>query len=236
LQSVLFLDKIEHIFFDLDHTLWDFDSNSRETLSELYDRFLISELTKVDPRQFVMIYQKHNERCWDLYRKNRLSKSRLRSLRFEQTFAEIGIPNRKLARTFGDAYIEICPQKSKLNEGAIECLDYLVKRKQLHILSNGFQEIQLMKLSASGIQGYFNQVITSELARSKKPDKKIFDFALKCTGAKPEEALLIGDNFEVDIVGGTGAGWSTIHYDQKAPSSSIGVIRDLRELLDVFSS
>jgi putative hydrolase of the HAD superfamily len=162
-----------HVFFDLDNTLWDFDANSKETLSELFDEFSLDGLTGVTKEYFIQRYFFQNDRYWDLYRQNRVSKARLRSIRFEVTLRDIGIDNKSLARQVGKAYLEQCPLKSNLIEGAEEVIKALHGSHQLHVLSNGFQDTQILKLKSCSMHSYFDHVITSERECSKATTENV---------------------------------------------------------------
>jgi putative hydrolase of the HAD superfamily len=224
------LDRIQHIYFDLDHTLWDFEANSRETLDELFDHFEIASMCKAKKDDFIDRYVHLNTKYWALYRENRISKARLRTVRFETTLKDFGINNKPLSRAIGKKYVEDCPKKTRLNEGAIELLDLLKDKYPLHILSNGFHEVQLVKLKASGLDVYFDQVITSEMANAKKPNPRIFQFANKRCQTTAEESLMIGDNLEIDVRGAVDYGWKAIHYN---PSKISHELLSVDSLLDI---
>ena len=226
---------IEHIFFDLDHTLWDFDTNSQETLEELFHSFNLGQLGNgSSSAEFYSIYIEHNDRLWDDYRNNRVSKGRLRKLRFERAFAEIGIEDKRLARNIGDVYMDVCPLKSKLNDGAIELLDAIRDAYQLHILSNGFQETQITKLKSSGILEYFQTIITSERANSRKPKPEMYAYAKRITGAQPEESLMIGDGLDIDVKGALDAGWRAVHFDPSRKGEYNPCVGALTELIPIL--
>ncbi|GAB5539412.1 MAG: YjjG family noncanonical pyrimidine nucleotidase [Salibacteraceae bacterium] len=206
------MDKIEHVFFDLDHTLWDFEKNSQETLAEIFNLFKLEALTNTSLHNFITRYQHHNTRMWRLYRENRMSKGRLRSARFEAVLADFRVSDKPLAKQIGRYYIEHSPRKTAIHEGTVEILEHLSKRYELHVITNGFEEVQHLKLQCSAIDHYFKNVITSEMARAKKPDPRIFQTALKITGGRPETSIMIGDNYEVDVKGAEAVGWSAIHF------------------------
>lgn len=212
------MDKVEHIFFDLDHTLWDFDTNSKQTLAELYESFSLEEKGIAQCDHFINQYLLHNDRFWALYRENRISKGRLRNSRFEATLRDFGINDKAFAKRIGAAYVELCPQKTVLHEGALDVLDRLKKSYILHIISNGFQEVQMIKLEVSGLLPFFNEIITSEKANAKKPSNRIFHFAERKTNSEPAQSLMIGDNYEIDVLGAIGAGWHAIHFSPNQES------------------
>ena len=171
--------KIEHLFFDLDRTLWDFETNSYEELTNLYHVHSLHQLGISLPDEFIKVYKKINESCWKKYRLNQLSKEKLRSERFLLTLEYFGIINHKLATKIGNDYVNNSPFRTKLIPFTIELLNALKDHFQLHIITNGFEEVQHIKLRESGLNHYFNKVITSEMAGAKKPDPSIFDYALK---------------------------------------------------------
>jgi putative hydrolase of the HAD superfamily len=225
------LDNIEHIFFDLDHTLWDFDSNSRQTLNELYHEFDLSSFGIEKPEHFIERYILQNEKLWAMYRENRISKNRLRNARFEATLRDFKINDKQLSKDIGKAYVDQSPHKTKLNDGALSLLKTLNTKYSLHIISNGFQEVQMIKLNASGLMPFFKKIITSEKASAKKPNPRIFDYANKATGAEANKSLMVGDNYDIDILGALNANWRAIHYSPEGASKHGEVIRRLPDLL-----
>lgn len=228
------LTDIQHIFFDLDNTLWDFNHNSREAIGELFEHDDLNGQIDVDRETFIDRYIDHNERYWSLYRENRISKSRLRIARFEAVLTEFGVEDKPLARRLCDIYMAECPKKSKLIDGAKEVLDALHGSYQLHILSNGFAETQFTKLKASGIDSYFEQVITSERASSRKPQDRIYAFAEQLTGAQPEHSLMIGDYVDIDVIGAVDRGWHAIHYNPAGEEHDYPSITHLSELVSLL--
>ena len=205
--------KYKHLFFDLDNTLWDFEKNSHETFNELYD-YHLAGLNKIPSvKAFFDAYTIHNTRLWGLYRESRITKDELKDTRFLITLQEFGVDDKGLASTLSDEYTYRSPRKGILFPGTIETLENLKDRFQLHIITNGFEEIQHVKLEFAGLTKYFEYLITSEQAGSKKPDAKIFNFALEQAGAKAEESLMIGDDLEVDIIGAKTIGMDTVFFD-----------------------
>ncbi|MEQ9188477.1 MAG: YjjG family noncanonical pyrimidine nucleotidase [Cryomorphaceae bacterium] len=231
------MSKYKHIFFDLDHTLWDFHTNSVEALEELFVSFDLSNVTKVSSsKYFIDRYIFHNDRMWDMYRKNRMSKSRLRKARFEAALKDVGLDDKKLAKQIGMAYLDVCPRKTKLNEGAMEVVLELKKNHVLHILSNGFHETQLVKLECSGLAPHFENVITSEKAGAKKPSPRIFQFAERVTGALKTESLMVGDNLEIDVKGAHAFGWDAIHYNEMEVTHIFPAVKRLPDIMGMLGS
>ncbi len=231
------LKNVKHIFFDLDKTLWDFDTNSFLALKELYLKHELSAHGIPSIEEMVDIYYKINQKLWAEYAKNNISKETLRTERFNQTFEYFGIYNYQLAFQFGLDYVEISPQKNNLFPHAKEVLEYLYSKYQLHIITNGFEEVQYIKLKSSGIINFFNAIITSEKAKAKKPDKIIFEYALNCTKALPENSIMIGDDLDVDIKGALNVKFRAIHFTPQSAGKtsddyiSINSLCKLKEIL-----
>lgn len=225
--------KYKHLFFDLDMTLWDFETNAHEAYRDIYTKFKLKSLGIASIDSFLECYFVHNDKLWDLYRKGQIEKEVLRSLRFELTLRDFGIDDPGLAEAIGMEYITISPQKTNLFPHVHEVLQYLQGRYPLYIITNGFEEVQYTKLKNSRLDGYFRHVVTSEDAGCKKPDPGIFNYALEKAGAKAEDCLMIGDDPEVDILGAQSAGMDGIYFNPKKISSNgyvNYVIHDLIEL------
>lgn len=229
--------KYKHLFFDLDRTIWDFEKNSHETLSELYTEFNLSSLGVKSFQEFSSLYLKHNEQLWDDYAKGIVDKETLRTQRFHKTFLDFGITDAKLTLKFADCYVLNSPLKTHLHPFAIETLTYLSEKYTLHIITNGFEEVQHIKMKTSGIKDYFLNVITSELAGSKKPGKKIFHYSLYRAKAKSRESIMIGDSLEIDVLGAKNAGIDQVYFnpDKLKHSSDITYeINCLSELMKIL--
>ena len=204
---------IKHIFFDLDRTLWDFETNSHETLLEICNNYHLKEKGILDYEEFINTYKIHNEKLWDLYRVDAISQKDLRRERFQRTLADFGINNFNLSEKIGEDYIIICPRKNKLYPFAMEILDYLKEKYILHIITNGFNKTQHTKLKHSNLRPYFEQIITSEKTGVKKPNPAIFDHALKLAKSTKEESVYIGDDLVVDILACQNFGIKGIYFN-----------------------
>lgn len=227
------MKDIEHIFFDLDRTLWDFEKNSGDTLSELFQELKLAEAGIPDVNAFIHIYVKMNDLCWQLYRENKISKAELRTIRFEKALNHFKVQNQHLTHALAELYVERSPFKTALFPGTIETLQYLSLKYSLHIITNGFEEVQHIKLRESGMRPYFKHIITSERAGCKKPDKQIFQFALGSAGASSYNSLMIGDDWEVDVKGAMDAGMKAIHFhpeNEQSKENSPFTIQSLSEL------
>ena len=194
--------KYKHIFFDLDRTLWDFETNSLETLNEL----IFESKLQVDAIKFIECYQEHNKRLWNDYGLGLVDKEQLRSGRFQKAFADFNIQDDSLISFFSDEYVSRSPLKKNLLPFSHEILQYLGSRYVLHIITNGFEEVQHVKMQQCNISGYFKEIITSEKAGAKKPSADIFNYALSVAGADITTSLMIGDSWEADIEGARNAG------------------------------
>lgn len=223
-----------HLFFDLDRTLWDMDRNSKETLTELYHHHKLLDRGIRSADEFVQHYLRYNDILWDRYRRGLIDKASLRVLRFRQSLAHFGVKDEALATAFGDDYVNEAPKKTYLLPGAIELLEELGQHFTLHIITNGFEEVQHVKLRNCAIDRFFSEIVTSEKAGCTKPDKRIFAYALRASGAQRHEALMIGDDLETDIEGAQKAGWDQAWLNtDKAPAKKTPptyIISELQEL------
>jgi putative hydrolase of the HAD superfamily len=199
------------LFFDLDHTLWDFETNSKETIQELYTTHRLAELGIVDFDGFYSTYSAHNHRLWDRYTKGFIKQEELRWKRVYLSLLDFKVANEPLAKEMSLAYLEILPNKKHLFPYTIEILDYLKEKEyKMHLITNGFESVQFKKIKNSGLQDYFIEVITSEASNSLKPQKEIFEYALKNAKASVEKSIMIGDNEFADIQGGINMGMDTV--------------------------
>ena len=229
--------KYKHIFFDLDRTLWDFEENSNETLLELCNKYNIASRGISDHNEFITKYKLHNEHLWALYRENKISQKKLRSQRFYNTLLDYGIDDFKLSEKIGLDYIEICPKKTKLFPYVLEVLNYLKNKYYLHIITNGFEKTQLIKLKCSALMPFFLNIVTSEKIGFKKPNPKIFEYALQKSQAIKSESIYVGDDLEVDILGCQNFGIDGIFFNpQKTPHKEKVTyeISSLTQLLEIF--
>jgi putative hydrolase of the HAD superfamily len=214
--------KYKHIFFDLDHTLWDFDANARATLEMLHLDKQLHDKGVHDFELFHKNYLQHNEKLWERYRKGQIRQDELRLKRMKLTLLDFKITDEVLAKELGDLFLQMLPTRTLLFPHTRDVLDYLAnKGYQLHLITNGFENTQHSKLSNSGLSHYFAKVITSEGSNSLKPQKEIFEYALTLTGAQVHESLMIGDTIEVDIAGAMSVGMDQVHVNYNHSSQSI---------------
>jgi len=231
----------KHIFFDLDHTLWDYESNAKLTLFELHDRFELDAIGISTAQEFYFHFTKINDELWNQFNVGKITKFELRDSRFPSIFEASGaimkmVPDDLFKRISRDFILE-CSKKSGVFAGAKEILDYLQPNYPLHIITNGFEETQSVKLKSAGIDRYFNQVITSERAGSKKPLKGIFNYAMKHAKAVPEDSIMIGDNLIADIKGARDFGIDQVYFNpEKKPHQQVSTyeISNLTELKSIL--
>lgn len=206
--------QYKHLFFDLDHTLWDFEANSRQTLQELHDTLQLEAKGIHDFDLFHKNYLAHNDKLWERYRNGYIKVDELRWKRMWLTLLDFKIANEPLAREMGTLFLDLLPTRKLLFPYTVEILDYLTEKEyKLHLITNGFEKTQHSKLQHSGLDRYFIEVITSEGSNSLKPKKEIFDYAFKKTGAAISESIMIGDAIDVDILGAVNAGIDQVHVN-----------------------
>ncbi len=226
------------IFFDLDHTIWDFDKNAEETLHELYYKFNFNKLFNNESAdKFIETYTTNNHRVWNLYHHGKIDKPTLRKMRFADTFTELGVDPILFPVSFEEEYLKICPTKTNLFPNAIETLKYLKNKYNLHLISNGFKEACQSKLKHSNLTPYFKTVVISEVFGVNKPDPRIFQFALNNSNATKEESIMIGDNIDADIRGAQNMGMEAIYFNTigtQKPNDVVNMITDLKELKELF--
>ena len=230
--------QYKHLFFDLDHTLWDFEANSCQTMQDLYYKLDLASRGVNDFDLFHKHYIVHNDKLWDRYRKGFVKVDELRWKRMWLTLLEFKIGDESLARQMGEQFLEALPSRTILFPYTIEILTYLRgKGYQLHLITNGFEKTQHSKIQNSGLSGYFGEVITSEGSNSIKPHKEIFEYAFRVTGAEPARSIMLGDSFEADIQGAINAGIDQVyvnHLGIEPPVKPTYTVSSLKELEEIF--
>jgi putative hydrolase of the HAD superfamily len=230
--------RYKHLFFDLDHTLWDFEANSKLTLQEIYDKLELQSKGIHDFDLFHKNYLAHNDKLWERYLNGFIKVDELRWKRMWLTLLDFKVGDEMLAREMGVKFLDLLPTRKLLFPYAVEILQYLSEKKyNLHLITNGFEKTQHSKLKNSAIDKYFMEVITSESSNSLKPHKEIFDYALAKTGARKEESIMIGDSIEVDIQGAINAGIDQVYVNHINESPAVGptyTVHSLKELENIF--
>ncbi len=229
--------KYKHLFFDLDRTLWDFDKNTEKTLKELFRDFNLRN-TFGDFLFFKARYEYHNKKLWAAYYQDRIKKDELIYRRFYLTLKEAGLDNIVLAKEIAQDFLEFGALQTETFPNTHQSLEYLKsKNYELHIITNGFNGIQELKLKNSKLDSFFNKIITSEDAGANKPHAKIFEFAFKLTGALSTNSIMIGDDLNTDIKGARDIGMDHVFFNPKRANhneTTTYEIENLSELMTIL--
>jgi putative hydrolase of the HAD superfamily len=225
-----------HIFFDLDHTLWDTDRNSSESLSELYKEMALDAHGLPEFEKFLECYRSHNERLWGLFSENKIGRDAVRINRFRYTLEDFNLRNYELANILSEEFAKRTPYKSHLIADTLHVLKNISSRYNLSIITNGFKESQAIKMKHSGIDNYFTHLFISEEVGFNKPDVRIFEHALSVSGTSCAEALMVGDTYETDITGARSANIDQAYLKAVHPEDHIATykISKLTELLTIL--
>lgn len=237
--AVLCIMQYRHLFFDLDHTLWDFDANARVTLESLYEELKLKERGVHDFELFYRNYLVHNEKLWERYRKGFIRQDELRTKRMWLSLLDFKIADDALSKAMSVRFLELLPTRTILFPHAKEILQYLKEKDyQLHLITNGFEKVQHSKLKYSGLDVFFEEVITSEGSNSLKPNKEIFDYALLRTGATVSNSIMLGDTLDADIQGAMNAGMDQVFVNHLGVTEieikPTYVVNSLKELEQIF--
>lgn len=220
---------IKHVFFDLDHTLWDFETNSDIAFNTIFKHHNI----KVDIQKFLNYYRSINEAYWKLYREEKITKNELRYGRLKDTFLKVNYEiEDELIDNLAVDYIDELPNNNQLFEGTHEILKHLYPNYKLHIITNGFNDVQFKKIENSGLSNYFDKIVTSEDAGVKKPNPIIFKYALDTVNASAKESIMIGDNWETDVMGALNNGIDAIYFNfhKRSVAENIKSVNHLIEI------
>lgn len=225
--------KYKHLFFDLDHTLWDFETNAHLTLVELYHKYALGNYFE-SFEQFFDAYEPGNLELWAQYRDGKVTKAFLNTERFYRPMKQFGFDDYGQAQAFADDFVAISPLKTALLPHAIELLDYLRNRYQMHIITNGFHQTQVLKLQHSGLRPYFQHVFISEVIGANKPHKAFFEHAVKSANARKRESLVIGDSLEADVVGARNFGLDQVYFNPSLRPHHEKVTLEISSLKQLF--
>ncbi|MBE0391959.1 MULTISPECIES: YjjG family noncanonical pyrimidine nucleotidase [unclassified Flavobacterium] len=223
------ITNISDVFFDLDHTLWDFDKNSEITFGKILSNYHPS----VQITEFIEKYVPINQACWKLYQFDKITHEELRYNRLKESFDAINyvITDAQIS-VIAEDYLTHLPDNNHLFDGAFEVLDYLNERYNLHIITNGFAAVQDRKIKNAQLEDYFLTITNSELAGVKKPNPVIFEYALDLAKAKKENSIMIGDSLEADVEGALNIGLDAIFFNESnvKVASNIKQVNHLLEL------
>ena len=227
------LKKYKHIFFDLDRTLWDFDAAAEVAFERIYEQYNLKSLGIPSAHEFHEVYHPLNERLWELYREDKITKADLNRTRFLKPLEHYGIHDVELADHLSEDYVYWSPRIVRLVPGTMELLEYLKPKYHLHLITNGFEEVQDTKLTLSGMKPYFETLTVSEEVGVKKPNPEIFQYALRKAHATAEESLMIGDEMDVDIDGARAAGIDTVLFNPRGEKIEGERTFEVRNLLEI---
>ena len=224
------MDEIKHIFFDLDHTLWDFEKNSALAFEKIFQELKFS----IDTQQFMDIYNPINVAYWKLYERNEIDQEALRVNRLKDAFEAINFEvTLEEINAISHLFIEYLTSNNHLIEGTIETLDYLKDNYELHIITNGFSFVQEVKLQKSNLDKYFVTITNSELAGHKKPHENIFQYALLLANASKNQSIMIGDSIEADVLGAINFGMKAVYFNPENQTVSHNQIIQIQKLIQL---
>ncbi|WMW77476.1 YjjG family noncanonical pyrimidine nucleotidase [Flavobacterium sp. 20NA77.7] len=204
------MNPIKHIFFDLDHTLWDFDKNAELA----FERIFVENRIDLPIKKFIEVYNPINQAYWKLYQVNEVSHETLRYGRLKDSFDSCKLTiSDELLFKISDDFISYLPLNNHLIEGTLETLNYLQANYQLHIITNGFAHVQESKMINANLNRFFKTITNSEMAGHKKPHQTIFQYALKEANAQKHESIMIGDSWEADVEGALNFGMKVIYFN-----------------------
>lgn len=227
--------KYRHLFWDLDHTLWDFERNSKLALQELFDEKQLASKLGADFSDFHSTYKRYNEWLWEKYRHGLVSKADLRINRFLNTLVHFGNEDRAMAKWMEEEYLKRSPYMPYLMPGAMDVLEYAKSKYTMHVITNGFEEVQHIKLDKSGLEPFFAEIITSESVGVRKPDPYIFKYALRKTGATQTDALMIGDNWDADVMGAKESGIDQVFFNPDKKEINLEPTFEIMELMELLN-
>ena len=229
--------KYNHLFFDLDRTIWDFDAGAEDSFIRMFNKYDLKEKGVPSLAAFKARYDIHNDLLWSWYRKGEILKEVLNVKRFEMSLADFGIADSGISSGMAEDYVIVNPDKAFLFPHAIESLEYLTPKYPLHLITNGFQEVQEQKFNIARLDRFFKTVTTSEEAGIKKPEPEIFHFAMNKAGSTAMESIIIGDDLAVDVVGARNVGMDQVYFNPEGITHKEKVtfeIRGLEELMGIF--
>lgn len=209
------MSKYKHLFFDLDHTLWDFEHNSKKALTSVFYECDLRRMNVQSPDHFIETYLPINYQMWSAYRRGEIDAQEVKHLRFQNTLKKFGLVSQSMVKDVGDAYLAHLPRGGNLMPNVLHILKKLHAHYRLHVVTNGFQAITKVKLQNSGITDFFQLVLSAEEVGVLKPDKRVFQTAVNKTKAKVEESLFIGDSIIADIEGASSFGMDQVFYNPK---------------------
>lgn len=228
------MTKYKHIFFDLDNTLWDFDKSSIIAFEKIYEIFNLINYGIPSSDDFHKTYFDYNNKLWELYRQGKIDKDFLKTERFRLPLNDYGINDDDFAYKMGEAYTNLAATSVALVPNAIEILNYLKENNyKTHLITNGFLEVQTIKMQASGLDKLIDVSIVSEEVGFKKPDHRIFQCALEKVGCKIEDSVMVGDDLSVDILPAKEIGMFHVYFNRKQKEHQEKLACEIKDLIEI---
>lgn len=220
ISDMVDFSSIKTVFIDLDDTIWDFTANSKVAMRKVYAKYGFESQCPYE--RFIECYLRHNSELWTLYHHGRITKDFLISERFRVAFDECGIDvgGEDVPIRFNNDYLETIVLCDKVVDGAQHLLEHLKRRGPVYVLSNGFVNLQYRKLRSCGLDGYIDRLVLSDDINVTKPDRRLFDYALQVVGGQADSTVMIGDNYDADILGAKNAGWHTVYFDRSGSAGN----------------
>ncbi|WP_415329330.1 YjjG family noncanonical pyrimidine nucleotidase [Chryseobacterium sp. MMS23-Vi53] len=226
--------KIQHIFFDLDNTLWDHRRNAYLTIKDLFEKEEIELKYNINFDKFHSVYHEINEKLWEDIRDGIIDKEYLRKHRFYDTFKHFNVDDSELSMYFEEHFLDKILNHNELVEGAEYILEYLkAKNYTLHIISNGFKEVTERKCILSGIDKYFQTITSADSVGVRKPRPEIFEYSLNLSDATTQNSILIGDDWIADVVGAQNFGMDVIFFDVLNENREEEGLKVIKHLLQI---
>lgn len=224
------MSKYKHLFFDLDHTLWDYDVNAAAALTDLHEKYDLHRKSGFTAAQLITNFFKVNYALWDDFNIGAIDKEDIRKFRFPKIYDALGVSHDHIPLNIELEYVDLCPTKKATFPMAHEVLSFLKGKFAIHVITNGFKEIQTRKIASASLSSFFTEIITSESAGYRKPDPRVFDFALAKAGASKQESIMIGDNLATDISGAKNAGMDQVYFNPDGKSHEEDVTYEIQSL------
>lgn len=228
------MSKYKHIFFDLDNTLWDFDRSSMLAFERVFEEFNLINYGIPSAKEFHTTYFVYNNQLWEQYRQGKIDKEFLKNERFRLPLKDYGIYDEKLAHELGENYTELAATTVALVPNTMEVLTYLKEKDyKIHLITNGFLEVQSIKMKASGLDKMIDESFVSEVVGFKKPDHRIFHHAINKVGGTIENCVMIGDDLSVDILPAKEIGMFHIYFNRKQIPHNEALDCEIRDLIEI---
>ena len=225
--------KVKHIFFDLDNTLWDHRGNSEITLQQMFAEYQLQEKFGFSFEEWHPVFYDKNELLWEQIREGHIQKAELRERRFRDPFLMFDVDDLELTEEWENIYLDRMGQMSGTVQGAKDLLEYLQPNYHIHVITNGFEEVSHKKIENSDLNGFIQTLTCADEIGLRKPDPRLFQLALDKAGTVKEEALIIGDDWIADVIGGLGAGWQAVFFDALLDGNQMEDVPTVKSLHEI---